>query len=173
VPAFDVVKIVATFIIIGVCAGALMWAYDMIAPSFNSLIATGLISHIAVQTFTVIYWSIVAYAPINLIFASIQALLVANARAETNSPFISTNINAHIVLAVVIIAAFMTDFCVSSYLDPFMIAINGLAINTLDTTNILGTMFSAVHVLCAISVGVAYLYMILNSIRVESLQWSI
>ena len=172
-PAFDVVKIVSTFLIIGIISGGLMWAYDEVAPAFNSLIGAGMISHIGVQTFTVIYWSIVVFAPVNIIFASIQALLVANARAETNSPFITTDISAHIVLGVIIIASFMADFFVSAYLDPFMIALSGFSVNTLDPGNVLGTMFSAAHVLCAIAVGVAYLYMILNSVRVESLQWSI
>jgi hypothetical protein len=171
-PSFDVFKYVSTVLMIGVMAGGMMWIYDQIAPTFNGLIADGTVSHIGVQTMQVIYWSIVAYAPINLLFATVSALLVANARSETNSPLITTNFGSHVVLCVVIILAVLADFFVCAYLDPFIISLGSLAVNTLDTTNVIGMAFGAAHLLCAISVGVAYLYLIINSLRTESLQWS-
>ncbi len=172
-PAFDIGRYVFAVIMIGVIAGALMWVYDQVAPAFNTLIDTGMISHIGVQTATVIYYSIVAYAPINLLFATVGALLVANARSEVNSPLIMTDFSGHILLAVTIFVAFMVNFFTSAFLDTFILAFGGLNITPWGTESIMNTIFSTCHLLCAISVGVGYLYMILNSVRVQSLQWSV
>jgi hypothetical protein len=173
VPAFDAGRYVFTVIMIGVIAGALMYMYDQFAAPFNTLVATGLISVISVQTATVIYYSIVAYAPINLLFATVAALLVANARAEVNSPLIMTDFGPHMVLAVVIICAFAINLLVSGFLDPFVMSISAFSTPPWGSDNILNTMFNAAHLLCVISIGVAYLYMILGSIRIQSLQWSV
>jgi hypothetical protein len=178
-PAFDVGRYVVTILTIGVIAGALMWAYDQLATPFNELISTGLVSHIAVQSQTVIYWGIVAYAPINLIFATIAALLVANARSEVNSPLIMTDFGGHIVVAVVTISALVFNLIISGYMDPFIMSLGGIITNNTaidpngTAQNILTSAFSACHLLCAISVAVAYLYMILGSIRIQALQWSV
>lgn len=173
-PGFDIGKYVFTVIVIGIFAGGLMWAYDQLAPTFNDLIAQGMVSHIGVQTMQVLYFSIVAYAPINLIFASIQAILVANARAESNSPFVTTDISPHVVLAAVIIASFFTNFIVCVYLDTMFISTGSLfSVPALDPNNVLSTMFNAAHLLCVAATAIAYLYVILASVRIESLQWSI
>lgn len=176
---FDGGRYVMAIIVIGVIAGALMWSYDQLATPFNSLTAAGMISHIAVQSQTVIYWSIVAYAPINLLFATVGALLVANARSEVNSPLIMTDFGGHIVLAVVIIAALLFNLIISGFMDPFIIALgdNAVPSSILDpagaAANVLTMIFDAAHLLCALAVGIAYLYMILGSIRIQSLQWSV
>lgn len=172
-PAFDVGRYVATVLMLGVIAGGLMWAYDQVAPTFNTLIGAGMASHISVQSATVIYWSIVAYAPINLLFATVGALLVANARSEVNSPLIVTDFGGHIVLAVVIVCAFMANLFISAVQDTFIMSLGDLIVFSWDTGNIMGTMFDATHTLCAIAVGVAYLYMIISSLKIQSLQWSV
>jgi hypothetical protein len=178
-PAFDVGRYLATVLTIGVIAGALMWAYDQLATPFNSLSAAGLVSHIAVQSQTVIYWGIVAYAPINLLFATVAALLVANARSEVNSPLIMTDFGGHIILAVVVIASLIFNLLITGYLDPFMMSVSTLVtgITAIDPSGIavgiLTQAFSACHLLCAIAVAVAYLYMILGSVRIQALQWSV
>jgi hypothetical protein len=176
---FDAGRYVMTILMIGVCAGALMWIYDQLATPFNTLVDTGMVSTIATQSSTVIYWGIVAFAPINLLFATVAAILVANARSEVNSPLIQTDYGGHMILMVVIMAALVLNLMVSGIVDPFIIALGDNAVPSalIDpdgaAANVMQLIFSATHLLCALAVGVAYLFMILKSVRIQTLEWSV
>jgi hypothetical protein len=161
-------------LLIGITAAALMWVYDILAGPFNALIAAGNISHIGVQVGQVLYYSVVAYAPVNLVFATVSALLVANARAEMNSPLITTSAIGHITVAATIVGAFLANLVVSAFLDTWVLTTSPLGgLDFMGVSGIVLQAFNAAHLLCAIAVLVAYFWMILNSIRIESLQWSV
>ena len=178
-PALDIFKIVFMFLIIGCMAGGLMWVYNQFATPYNAIVAQGIVSSIGVQSMTIIYWSIVAYAPLCIIFSALNSIIVANARAETNSPYITTNYAGQIVLPIIIIISLVVDFLVCSFLDPFMIGMGGIAVPgaSIDPNGIvagvMASMFSAAHIGCDFCIAIAFMYMILTSIRVESLQWSV
>jgi hypothetical protein len=90
-----------------------------------------------------------------------------------------TDFGGHIVIAVVTIAALVFNLIIAGFLDPFIMSLGTLITGTsvLDPTgaavNVLTSAFNACHLLCAIAVGVAYLYMILGSVRIQALQWSV
>jgi hypothetical protein len=173
-PSFEWGKYLAIVIAIGVIAGGLMWGYDQIAQLFNTLIAKGMVSTIGVQSMEVIYWASLCYAPINLLFWSLHCLMVANARTEYNSGFITSNPTGHFILFAILIAAGLLNFGVCTILDPLTIQLSDTASSALTSMNLLGSfsvIFSAAHVICALAVGIAYLYMIFLSISIETLQW--
>jgi hypothetical protein len=173
-PSFEWGKYLAVVIAIGVVAGGLMWGYDQIADMFNSLVTKGLVSHVGVETQTVIYWSIVLFAPINLLFWSLHSILVGNARTEYNSGFITSNPAGHFILFAIIVAATLLNFGTCVILDPLTIAISGQSSSALISMGVadeFATIFAAAHVLSALAIGIAYLYMIFVSISVETLQW--
>jgi hypothetical protein len=174
VPSFEWGKYLAITIAIGVIAGGLMYGYDSIANLFNTLVSSGKVSHIGVQSMTIIYWGIVCYAPINLLFWSLHCLMVANARTEYNSGFITSNPTGHFILFAIIIAAGLLNFGVCTILDPLSIQLSDTASSALSGMNLIGSfgvVFSAAHVICALAVGIAYLYMIFLSVSIETLQW--
>lgn len=142
-----------------------MFVYDKFVDIYNTMITQGVISHIGVQSMEIIYWSIVAYAPINLLFASAGALLAGNARSEGNI-YAQTDIGSHILLGVAIIAAFLFDFFICMVLDPFIITLSPG--DYFGSAGIMGNIFDACHLLCPIAVGIMYLYMMLKSIRNET-----
>lgn len=173
-PSFEWGKYLAIVIAVGVIAGGLMWGYDQIAQLFNTLVSEGLVSSIGVQSMTIIYWGIVCYAPINLLFWSLHCLMVANARTEYNGGYITSNPAGHFILFAVVLAAGLLNFGVCTILDPLTIQLSDMAtpaLISLGAADEFTVIFNAAHVLCALSVGIAYLYMMYLSISIETLQW--
>jgi len=151
-----------------------MWGYDQIAGLFNTLVSKGLISHVGVESQTVLYWSIVLYGPINLLCWSLHCILVGNARTEYNSGFITSNPTGNFLLFAIIVAATMLNFGTCVILDPLTISISGQsssALISLGVADEFAVIFNAAHVLSALAVGIAYLYMMFLTISVETLQW--
>jgi hypothetical protein len=174
VPSFEWGKYLSVVIALGVVAGGIMWGYDQLADLFNTLVSRGMVSHIGVQSMTVIYWSIVLYAPINLLFWSLHCILVANARTEYNSGFITSNPTGHFIVFAIIVAATFVNFGTCVILDPLTISISDNASSALIKFGVadeFGVIFNAAHILSALAVGIAYLYMIFLSVSVETLQW--
>lgn len=181
-PSFEWAKYLTIVLAIGVMAGGLMWGYDKFAAGFNALIGTGNVSHIGVQSMTVLYWAIVCFAPINLFFWSAHCILVGNARTEPGSGFITSNPMGHIILFCIIIAAYLVNFGVCSVGDPTIIGLNGLhdvngtslvqqALTNFGVTGSMSVIFSSFHLLSCLAVGIAYLYMIYLSVSIESMQY--
>jgi hypothetical protein len=173
VPSFEWGKYLSIVIAIGVVAGGLMWGYDQIAPLFNTLVSKGMISHIGVQSMTVIYWSIVLYAPINLFFWSLHCIMVGNARTEYGSGFITSEPAGHFIVFAIVVASALMNFGACVILDPLTISISDQSASALVNTGVadeFGVIFSAAHILSALAVGIAYLYMMFLSISVETLQ---
>ena len=174
-PGFDISKFLFAVAMIGICAGLLMWGYDQIAGPFNELVATGKVSHIAVQSMDMIRYGVILYAPISLLFTAVHAFLVANARAETNSPLITTDISGPLIYAAVAIGAMLAEYFVSAFVDQMIISQMGdLAASSgvFSVPTVMSQAFSAVHILCPGAIAVAILYMAILSFKVESLQWS-
>lgn len=172
-PSFEWGKYLSIVIAIGVIAGGMMWGYDQLADLFNTLTAEGMVSHIGVQSMTVIYWSIVLYAPINLLFWSLHCIMVANARTEYGSGYITSDPTGHFIVFAIVIAATLLNFGTCAILDPLTIQLSDTAspaLANMGVTDAFGVIFSAAHILSALAVGIAYLYMMFLSISVETLQ---
>lgn len=173
-PGFDVVKFVGHVVLIAILTGVLMWGSDQIRPMFEALVSTGLISQTAIDVDTVCsYYAVMAFGPVAFIFACIGAVLVANARAEVNSPLIQTSMLGTITCFVSILTGILVNVCVSMFCDTWVNALSLPISGPLDVTNTMGSIFSFAHYCGIIIILLGYLYMVYTSLKIESLEWSI
>ncbi len=177
-PSFDWVKYLGHVALIGILAGVLYFAFDQAAMPFNALIDAHMVSVPGLAGMSVAKNSIYIYAFLGLVFASVGAVLVANARSEVNSPLITTTYAGSIICFVMIVAAIAFNVAIAMTMDVWMINMAPVLAIPEDSlfwygTYIMEKMFQFVHYCPDFMIVYGYYNMIIASLRIESLEWGL
>jgi len=179
-PTFDAYfRWLAHVIVIALLSAGLYFAYNFaIQPMFNAFVTGNLVLNKTIVGMQISGVAIMVFAIVALFLGSVGAILVANARAEVNSPFIAITMAGSIVCCFTILNAMIMymflaavgDPLIITYLTAFPLPVDGpLAFTSTAVT----WLNSLVHYAAIFSIVWGYYKMFAASVRIESIQWSL
>jgi hypothetical protein len=174
-PSNDNVKYILHLALIGALSLFGYFFADMLFNIFNALVAAGVVSNIAVQCMESLRLGVFAFPVLAFIFASLSAILVANARSHTMSPLYSITPSGSIYCFVSLMAGIVLNLAVTIVLDMLIVgAGQAFAVepgSLFDLSTALSWFFSAAHIMCVLVAAFGVLMMVFYSLKTESLEW--
>jgi hypothetical protein len=173
VASSDSVKFILYTLLIGFCYGLMTFLYDIFSGLMNLNISHGTTAPISAQIMDNIHTFISIYPLFNLIFLSVMAVLVANARSEKLSPYFGINPWGILTSCTAICVAFILTYVVSILdgLTGTLATIFAVRLSSYwDVSSWLSSAFNLMHWIIIALIVLGYLYVIYNSLSVESQQ---
>lgn len=174
-PSNDNVKYVLHVALIGLLSLFGYFFADMLFNIFNALVTAGVVSSIAVQCMESLRLGVFAFPVLAFIFASLSAVLVANARSHTMSVLHTITPSGSIICFVSLMAGIVLNLAVTIVMDILIVgAGQAFAVepgSLFDISGYLAWFFGAAHIMCVMVAAFGFLMLVFYSLKTESLEW--